>query len=143
MIKKSTLIFTSLLILFSACEDSRIESEKKPLGKEETLIPKEAKKPKTTDDLLKNMGFDFSDEKVLIDINKTNHFFEELEIEMNGKKKEIEKKITNAEINFTKGIGIEVTGDKIGIDLNKTRNMLQDINSLVKDIVLDINHSIH
>jgi len=143
MIKKSTIVFTSLLILFSACGDSEKEHDKKPLEKEEILLEKEAKKPKTTDDLLKNMGFDFDEKKVLIDINKTSHFFEQLEIEMHGKAKEIERKITNAEINFTKGIGIEVTGDKIGIDLNKTRNMLQEINILVKDIVLDINHSIH
>ena len=137
MIKNSTLLFTSLLILFSACGESSINSEKELLKKEEkqkNLVPKEHEKPKTTDDLLKSMGFDF---------NKTSHFFEQIEIEMHGKAEEIEKKITNAEINFTKGIGIEFTDDKIGIDLNKTRNMLQEINILLKDIVLDINHSVH
>jgi len=143
MIKKSTILFTSLLILFSACGDNSINSEKEPLEKEKNLIPKEHQKPKTTDDLLKNMGFDFNGEKILIDMNKTSNFFNQIEIEMHGKAEEIERKITNAEINFTKGIGIELTGDKIGIDLNKTRNMLQEINILVKDIVLDINHTIH
>ncbi len=146
MIKNSTLLFTSLLIFFSACEESSINAEKERLKKEEKqeLIPqKEQEKPKTANDLLKNMGFDFNGEKVNIDINKTNHFFEQMEIEMHGKAEEIERKITNADINFTKGIGIELTDDKIGIDLNKTRNMLQEINSLVKDIVLDINHTIH
>jgi len=144
MIKNSTLLFTSLLILFSACGESSINSEKELLekeGKRENLVPKEHEKPKTTDDLLKSMGFDFNGEKVLIDINKTSHFFEQIEIEMHGKAEEIERRITNAEINFTKGIGIELTGDKIGIDLNKTRNMLQEINSLIKDIVLDINNT--
>jgi len=144
MIKKSTLLFTSLLILFSACGDSNINSEKEPLENEEKLeklLPKKPEKAKTADDLLKNMGFDFNGEKVLIDINKTSHFFEQIEIEMHGKAEEIERRITNAEINFTKGIGVELTGDKIGIDLNKTRNMLQEINSLIKDIVLDINNT--
>ena len=144
MTKKTTLLFTSLLILFSACGESSISSEKEPLQKEEKqekLIPKEQEKPKATDNLLKSMGFDFNGEKVLIDINKTSHFFEQIEIEMHGKAEEIERKITNAEINFTKGIGIELTGEKIGIDLNKTRNMLQEINSLIKDIVLDINNT--
>jgi hypothetical protein len=146
MIQKSTLLFTSLLILFSACGENAIESEKKPfeeLSKEGKIVQKEDKTAKTTDDLLKNMGFDFNGEKVLIDMNKTSHFFEKIEIEMHGKAQEIERKITNAEINFTKGIGIELTDDKIGIDLNKTRNMLQEINILVKDIVLDINNTIH
>ncbi len=143
MIKKTTLLFTSLLILFSACGESNINAEKEALEKDkklEKLLPKE---PKTTDDLLKNMGFDFNGEKVVIDINKTNNFFEQIEIEMHGKAEEIERKITNAEINFTKDIGLELTEDKIGIDFNKTRNMLQEISILLKDIVLDINHTIH
>ena len=143
MIKKSTLLFTSLLILFSACENSKMDAKKEPLKKQEVVLQKEQEKPKTTNDLLKNMGFDFNGEKVMIDMNKTSHFFEQIEIEMHGKAEEIEKKITNAEINLTKGIGIELTGDKIGIDLNKTRNMLQEINILLKDIVLDINHSVN
>ena len=143
MIKKSILLFTSLLILFSACEESSINSKKEFVKKQENLVPKEHEKPKTTEDILKKMGLDFNEEKVVIDMNKTNHFFEQIEIEMHGKAEEIERKVNNAEINFTKGIGIELTDDKIGIDLNKTRNMLQEINSLVKDIVLDINHTIH
>jgi len=143
MIKNSTILFTSLLILFSACGDSSINSGKELLEKQKNLVPKEHEKHKTMDDLLKNMGFDFNGEKVLIDMNKTSNFFNQIEIEMHGKAEEIEKKITNAEINFTKGIGIELTGDKIGIDLNKTRNMLQGINILLKDIVLDINNTIH
>jgi len=143
MIKKSTILFTSLLILFSACGDNSINTGKELLEKEKNLVQKEPEKPKTTDDLLKKMGFDFNGEKVLIDINKTNNFFNQIEIEMHGKAEEIERKITNAEINFTKGIGIELTDDKIGIDLNKTRNMLQEINILVKDIFLDINHTSH
>lgn len=87
------------------------------------------------------MGFDFNAEKVEIDINKTDQFFKQIEIEMHSKAKEIEQKIKNREINFSKDIGIEISDNKIGIDLNKTRNMLQGINSLIKDIVLDINHS--
>jgi hypothetical protein len=140
------LLFTSLLILFTGCENElaifktqKVEEEKKV----DSLISKEHEKPKTSNDLLKEMGFDLSEERVAVDINKTSHFFEQLEIEMHGKINEIEKKIENAEINFTKGIGIEVTDNKIGVDLNKTRNMLQEINILMKDILLDSNHTIH
>ena len=146
MNKKSILIFTSLLIFFTACENGAVDSEKAEIKQEkkvEDLTPKEPEKPKTPNDFLKEMGFDLSEKKVAIDINKTSHFFEKLEIEMHGKVEEIERKIENAEINFTKGIGIEVTEDKIGIDLNKTRNMLQEINILMKDILLDDNHTNH
>jgi len=146
MNKKYILLFTSLLIFFTACENEDVDSKKELIAEEkkvEALTPKEAKKPTTPNDLLKEMGFDLSEKRVAIDINKTSHFFEQLEIEMHGKADEIERKIENAEINFTKGIGIEVSKDKIGIDLNKTRNMLQEINILMKDILLDGNHTIH
>ncbi len=56
---------------------------------------------------------------------------------------EIEHKIENADINFTKGLGIEIGDDRVDIDLNKTRNMLQQINILMKDILLDVNSTIH
>jgi hypothetical protein len=145
MNKNLILLFTSLLIFFTACSDDAVDSKSEELQGEkkvESLTPKEATKPKGANDLLKDMGFDLGETKVAIDINKTSHFFEQLEIEMHGKVDEIERKIENAEINFTKGIGIEVTKDKIDIDLNKTRNMLQEINILMKDILLDGNHTI-
>ena len=141
MNKKSILLFSSLLIFFTACGDTSIDSIKEE-KKKENLTPQEPEKEKSSNNLLKEMGFDLSEKKVAIDINKTNHFFEQLEIEMHGKVDEIERKIDNAEINFTKGIGIEITEDKIDIDLNKTRNMLQEINLLMKDIFLDTNHTI-
>jgi len=141
MNKKSILLFSSLLIFFTACGDTSIDSIKEE-KKKENLTPQELEKEKSSNNLLKEMGFDLSEKKVAIDINKTNHFFEQLEIEMHGKVDEIERKIDNAEINFTKGIGIEITEDKIDIDLNKTRNMLQEINLLMKDIFLDTNHTI-
>ena len=140
------LLFTSLLIFFTACENELINSKTETIEnnkKVEALTPKETLKAKTPNDLLKEMGLDLSESKISIDINKTNNFFEQLEIEMHGKVKKIEKQIENAEINFTKNIGIEVSKDKIGIDLNKTRNMLQEINILMKDILLDVNHTVN
>jgi len=137
--KKTTLLFTSLLILFLGCEENLTESEKKSFEKENLIEKKEPKSHRSSTDLLKDMGFDFNQQKVEIDINKTDNFFKKIEIEMHSKAEEIERKIENAEIDFKKNIGIEISENKIGIDLNKTRNMLQDINSLIKDIVLDIN----
>ena len=146
MNQKMILLFTSLLIFFTACGDEAINSEIKEFKGDknaEVLTPKEPDEYKGVDDLLKKMGLDLSEKKIAIDINKTNNFFEQLEIEMHGKVEKIEKQIENAEINFTKGIGIEITEDKIGIDLNKTRNMLQEINILMKNIILDTNHTIN
>jgi len=135
------LLFTSLLIFFTACGDIAIESNNKEIKEEKKVEIPTDKEFEVSSDLLKNMGFDLREESLSIDINKTNNFFKQLEIEMHGKVDEIERKIENAEINFTKGIGVEISENKIGIDLNKTRNMLQEINIFMKDILLDDNNT--
>jgi hypothetical protein len=139
MIEKRTLLFITLLTFMTGCGQSISSGQTEEVPKE----VEETKKVKTANDLLKNMGFDLSEEKMVIDMNKTTHFFEKIEIEMHGKADEIERKIEHADINFTKGIGIEISDDRIALDLNKTRDMLQQLNILVKDIVLDINSSLH
>lgn len=93
-------------------------------------------------DLLHQLGFDFKEDKIVIDINKTSNFFETIELKMQERAEAIEQKIEAADINFTKGMGIELKGDQIGVDLNKTKNMLEDINVLMKDIFLDVNKSV-
>ena len=146
--KTTKLLLIFLLLLINGCGDNQpinettknVENSKEKLA---PITPNEPEKIKTANDLLKSMGFDFNGEKVLIDINKTTHFFEKMEIEMHGRAEELERKIEKADINFTQGIGIDITEDRIGIDLNQTRNMLQQLNSLVKDIVLDINNTMN
>jgi hypothetical protein len=144
--KTTRLLLISILLLIYGCGDSEpvkeatknIEDIQEKLN---PIVPLEHEIPKTANDLLKKMGFDFNGEKVTIDMNKTTNFFERMEIEMHGRADELERKIGQADINFTKGMGIDITNDRIGIDLNQTRNMLQQLNSLVKDIVLDINNT--
>ena len=139
--KKQTLLLVAALLLFTACnqeEEQLAVVVEKNLTKElKTIIPEAPKEQ----DLLGELGFDFKDDKIIIDINKTSNFFAQIEAEMEMKAKEIESKIVNADINITQGMGIELEGDQIGIDLNKTQNMLQQINVLMKDIFLDINRS--
>ena len=139
--KKHKIVLFILVLLFTACtdkEENQVSTIEENLTKE--LKIKKVKIPKEQD-LLGELGFDFKDDKIIIDINKTSNFFAKIESEMEAKAKEIESKIVNADINITKGMGIELEGNQIGIDLNKTRNMLQQINILMKDIFLDINNS--
>lgn len=140
--KKLNIMFISLLLLFIGGCDEKVVDESKKEGAKVDVVEKTANKV-DKNDLLKQLGFDLSDDKIVIDINKTNNFFEKIEVQMEKKSQDIEQKIENADINMTKGMGIELEGDQIGIDLNKTRNMLQQINILMKDIFLDINTSNH
>jgi hypothetical protein len=139
--KRQKIVLFILLLLFTACNDK----EENQIAKVEENLTKELKIKKVDTpkekDLLGELGFDFKDDKIIIDINKTSNFFAQIELEMEAKAKEIESKIVNADINITKGMGIELEGNQIGIDLNKTQNMLQQINVLMKDIFLDINSS--
>ncbi len=140
MKKYQTVLFIFILFL-TGCndkEENNVAKVEENLTKE--LKIKEVKIPKEKD-LLGELGFDFKEDKIIIDINKTSNFFAQIESEMEVKAKEIESKIVNADINITKGMGIELEGNQIGIDLNKTQNMLQQINVLMKDIFLDVNSS--
>jgi hypothetical protein len=138
--KRRMLILIFCLPFIVACSDNEKSMKElnntKTIGLEKPEVQQEA-------DMLNRLGFEFKEEKIIIDINKTSHFFEMLELQMEKKVKEIETKIMNADINLSKGMGVQIEGDEIGIDLNKTKNMLQQINILMKDIFLDINNTKH
>ena len=139
------LLLVVLFPLFMGCNgtDAKIENVEKKERVEKPSLPEleGEKKKQNEEDMLNQLGFELKDEKIIIDMNKTANFFEMLERRMADKAKEIESKITNAEINVTEEIGVNVEGNSVEIDLNKTKNMLEKINVLMKDIFLDINGS--
>jgi len=137
------LIFIMSLLLLTACND-RVDSNTENL-KNESINKLEEKKNTILkhEDIFSQMGLDIDGEKVTIDMNKTDAFMKKLEMAMQGKAEEIEQKIEQADINFTKGLGIELNDNVVAIDLNKTKDMLQQINILMKEILLDVNHTVH
>jgi hypothetical protein len=139
--KKYQIVLLLVMLLLSACNDKEGHSVAKVENNQTKVLKIKEKDRSKEKDLLEELGFDFKDDKIIIDINKSSNFFAQIESEMKLKAKEIESKIVNADINITKDMGIEVEGNQIGIDLNKTQNMLQQINVLMKDIFLDINGS--
>ena len=139
---KRELFLVILLLVFTSCgqqgtySSQTTTNEKKALTKNETSEVKEEK-------LLKELGFEVDGQKVTIDMNKTAEFMKQIEIEMHSRADKIEHKIKNAEINLTQNLGLEIGEDRVAIDLNKTKDMLQQINILMKDILLDINGTVH
>jgi len=136
-------ICVGFLLLFTACNDKvengSSELKKESMEKIENKLPSNVK----NEDILHQLGFDIDGEKITIDMNRTDAFIKKMEIKMHGKADEIERKIEQADINFTEGFGIELEGERVAIDLNKTKDMLQQINILMKDILLDVNHTVH
>ena len=147
--KRINILMLMSLITFSTLFLVSCDQKEETTVKEESVVAEKAEptevniSKKERDDLLHQLGFDFKDEKITIDLNKSTNFFMQLEAEMEKKAKEIETKIANSELNMSENMGIELEGDQIGIDLNKSKNMFQQINILMKDIFLDINSTKH
>ncbi len=93
--------------------------------------------------IFQEMGIEFSDEKLIIDINKTNNFFGTLEkrLERHAKKlgQKVENKIEEIDINITRDIGIDVKQEEINIDLNKTKKMLDNISHIFESLLFESN----
>ncbi|CAA6807484.1 MAG: Unknown protein [uncultured Sulfurovum sp.] len=135
--KLIVLVFPLLYIGCGESENNHHETSVESSPTNEVAVSKESKEQL----LLKELGFDFQNQKISIDINKTTNFLKKMEIEMHGKADEIQHKIEKADINFTRDIGLMLEGEKVSIDLNKTKKMFQEINILMKEVLLDKNSS--
>ena len=158
---KQKIYLFSLFLLFTSCDNSvRVQDEsgqdsiaqivkelKSGVSKKEVEQKKEAEQnlstSKTKKTMLEEMGIEFSDEKLIIDINKTNNFFGTLErrLERQAKKfeQEVEKKIEQIDINISRDLGINIEEEEIKIDLNKTKNMLDNISHIFETILFESN----
>lgn len=94
-----------------------------------------------SNEILKKLGVNIEDTRISLDINKTADFLKQMEIEMHGRADEIQHKIEKADINFTRDIGIVLSNEKVEIDLNQTKKMFQEINILMKEVLLETNRS--
>jgi len=129
-----TIILIGGLLLFSGCQESQKEHDakvaqqareellKEMKAKEEAQKKKEAELEKQSK--LSQMGFKKTpDGKIIIDMNKTKSYFQNLAQQMQTKVEQIHKELESGNINEEEA-GIEVNQTHINIDLNKTKNFL-------------------
>jgi len=141
MIKKSSIlpIFGAFLI-FLGCsnsnENSLNENNKTKLIKTDTIKAKKEQNSTLEESFLNEMGFNFKNQKIIIDLNKTKSFFSKIRNNIEKKVKEIE------DINLSRESGVFLTEKKLDIDLNSTKNLLKNISGLFKNIISDINKTI-
>ena len=135
MFKKVILVIVFGLLSIIGCSNNNSNNTKEI---NRTVVDKNSTYEET---ILNEMGFDFKNDKIIIDLNKSRNFFSKIEKKINEKSKEIENKIRGVESNITKTSGIVVTEDKVDIDLNKTKSLLDNLSGIFRNIVLDMNDS--
>ncbi len=131
--------FLAILLLFTSCEDNIVEKIEKVEKKqvEEQNISTPSKKQKS---VFQEMGIEFSGDKIIIDINKTDNFFGTLDKRIEKKiEKEIKHKIEKIDINISRDAGINIDDKEINIDLNKTKNMLDNISHIFESVLFESN----
>lgn len=130
--KMITILFLFLTILLTGCgesEEIEVQPQKNVIELDES------------NEILKKLGVNIEDTRISLDINKTADFLKQMEIEMHGRADEIQHKIEKADINFTRDMGIVLSNEKVEIDLNQTKKMFQEINILMKEVLLETNRS--
>ena len=126
-----------VIFIFIGCNKKSSTNEKNI-----TKLVKIDKNRTMEETFLNEMGFEYKNQKIVIDLNKTTNFFSRIEDTMKNRFKDIKNKIKKSDINITKDSGVNITKKKIDIDLNKTENTIDNISKLFKNIILDINRSL-
>ncbi len=140
MKKSSILPIFGAFLIFLGCSNSNKnslnENNKTKLIKTDTIKAKKEQNSTIEESFLNEMGFNFKNQKIIIDLNKTKSFFSKI-------RNNIEKKVNEIEdINLSRESGVILTKDKLDIDLNSTKNLLNNISGLFKNIISDINKTL-
>ncbi len=134
MLKVTSLFF--VLIIFIGCGN---EDEIRIMDRNQTkVVPEVSEKvvsQKAEETLLNEMGFQIINDKIIIDMNKSSHFFSNIEKKIETQAKEIQNEISNFEMN--------ITDDYVYIDLNQTKKFLENLSGFFESIIFDLNTTSH
>jgi len=150
MTKKIYLL--SISLFFTSCDNTTVVQDESPQDNIAQIVKELKSGVSNKEDqnlstatiektIFQEMGIEFSDEKLIIDINKTNNFFGTLEKRLENRVEKQIKKIEQIDINITRDMGIDIQNEEIKIDLNKTKNMLDNISHIFETILFDSNSS--
>lgn len=133
---KHFLLATVLLFLFTACQDTQEAQAKHDAkvaqeAREALLEELKAKEVEKKDNKYSQMGFSTQEGKIIIDTNKTKHFFNAFANKIHKDLDEGMMKSSNA--------GIEIDKKHISIDLNKTKSFLEQWSKKMKVYAKEFN----
>ena len=89
--------------------------------------------------LLRQMGIESGEGKLIIDTHKTKEFFTQISDDVKAVAKDIKKDIQESNFTFSKAIGIEQNGTILNVDLNKTKGFFDDMGKRIDRFVKEIN----
>lgn len=120
------LLFISLFLI--GCEsqaerDARITQEAREALLAEQALEEKEKKHLEESTTLGRMGITREDQKIMIDTNRTKHFFENAAAKLTSDIKGITQEI-GSEIEKVKDETVKVEGEQVAIDFNKTARIL-------------------
>jgi hypothetical protein len=116
-----------VVLVFLGCESDKVSLMSDRNNSHITKEQKSNKIIKGEDEkFLNRLGLSYQEDKIIIDFNKTDHFFKELE-------KSLE------DINVSRDAGVLIDETSLSIDLNKTQNLLKNLSDLFQNILFDKN----
>jgi len=134
--RKKIYLFSILssLLIFTSCDDNiGVTVEKKISTSSQSESNKSSGDKRT---IFQEMGIEFNNDKLIIDINKTDNFFKTLDKRF---EKKIEQEIDKMDINISRDLGVNIEEDEIKIDMNKTKNMLDNISHIFEALLFESN----
>lgn len=137
--RKKIYLFSILssLLIFTSCDDNMsliIEQNISTSTQSESNKSEKSSLNKKT--VFQEMGIEFNNDKLIIDINKTDNFFKTLDKRF---EKKLEQEIDKMDINISRDLGINIEEDEIKIDMNKTKNMLDNISHIFEALLFESN----
>jgi len=100
-------------------------------NKDINLNPKDVSK-------INRLGIYKENGKIVIDLNKTEKFLQEIAIKL--KEEGIKVKNKTKDFNIS-SLGIKINKEKIKVDLNKTKTFLEKFSNIIEKIAKDFNNS--
>jgi len=140
---KHFLLATVLLFLFTACQDTQEAQAKHDAkvaqeAREALLEELKAKEVEKKDNKYSQMGFSTQEGKIIIDTNKTKHFFNAFANKIKEKMNKIHKDLDEGMMKSSNA-GIEIDKKHINIDLNKTKSFLEQWSKKMKVYAKEFN----
>jgi len=140
---KHFLLATVLLFLLTACQDTQEAQAKHDAkvaqeAREALLEELKAKEVEKKDNKYSKMGFTTQEGKIIIDTNKTKHYFNAFANKIKAKMNKIHKDLDEGMMKSCNA-GIEVDKKHISIDLNKTKSFLEQWSEKMKGYAKEFN----